>query len=78
MHKPGMAIRHVMGALPQALGIIFEVQKKRSNEKKITRKKLRFSTYKMCFFFLFFPPSLSTSSIFKSHNFLIFYSFKAI
>jgi hypothetical protein len=34
MHKPGMAIRHVMGALPQALEIIFEVQKKRSNEKK--------------------------------------------
>jgi hypothetical protein len=34
-------ISNVMGALPQALEIIFEVQRKRSNE-KITRKKIAF------------------------------------
>jgi hypothetical protein len=35
-----------MGALPQALEIILEEQRKRSNE-KITRRKISFSTYKM-------------------------------
>jgi hypothetical protein len=44
-----------MGALPQALEIIFEVQMKRNNE-KLTRRKINFSTYKM--FFLFFSSSL--------------------
>jgi hypothetical protein len=44
-----------MKTLPQALKIIFEVQRKRSNE-KITRKEISFPTY-------------------KTHNFLIFYSF---
>jgi hypothetical protein len=49
-----------MGALPQALKIIFEVQRKRSNE-KITRRKISFPTYKTHFFsfFLFEPPLLS-------------------
>jgi hypothetical protein len=42
-------IKNVMEASPQALQIIFEVQRKRSNE-KITRKKLSFSTYKTRFF----------------------------
>jgi hypothetical protein len=42
-----------MGALPQALEIIFEVQMKRSNE-KITRKKKNFPTRKT-YIFLFFP-----------------------
>jgi hypothetical protein len=37
-----------MGALPQALEIILEEQRKRSNE-KITRRKISFSTYKMRF-----------------------------
>jgi len=53
-----------MGALPKALEISFEVQRKKSNEKneiifemqgkksneKITRRKISFSTCKMCFF----------------------------
>jgi hypothetical protein len=40
-----------MGALPQALEIIFEVQMKMIM--KIARRKIRFSTYKT-FFFSFF------------------------
>ncbi len=40
--------------LPQALEIIFEVQRKRSNE-KITRKEINFPIYKTHFpFFSFF------------------------
>jgi hypothetical protein len=35
-----------MGALPQALEIGFEVQRKRINE-KITRRKISFPIYKM-------------------------------
>jgi hypothetical protein len=42
-----------MGALPQALEIIFEVQMKRRNE-KIARRKISFPTHKTRFFFLFF------------------------
>jgi hypothetical protein len=42
-----------MGVLPQALEIIFALQKKKSNE-KITRRKISFPTYKKPFFFLFF------------------------
>jgi len=38
-----------MGTLPQALEIIFEVQRQRSNE-KITRREIRFPTYKTHFF----------------------------
>jgi hypothetical protein len=53
-----------MGVLPQALEIIFEVQKKRSNE-KITRRKMSLPTYKMHFFvFSFFsmdPSNFQTS-----------------
>jgi hypothetical protein len=46
-----------MRALPQALeNIIFEVQKKRSNE-KTARIKKSFSTYKMHFFFFSLDPS---------------------
>jgi len=40
-----------MKVLPQALEIIFEVQRKRSNE-KITRKKKSLPTYKTLFFFI--------------------------
>jgi len=47
-----------MKALPQALEIIFEVQRKRSNE-KVTRKKISFPTYKRLFFFNFFSLDLS-------------------
>jgi len=61
-----------MGALPQALEIIFEVQRERSNEKN-SKKKKSFSTHKMCFFFFF--SSLWTSPIFKASNFLISFSF---
>jgi hypothetical protein len=45
-----------MGGLPQALEIIFEVQRKRSNE-KTRRNKISFSTTKMSlllFFLLLF------------------------
>jgi hypothetical protein len=38
-----------MEALPQAVKIIFEVQRKRSNE-KLTRRKISFPTYKTLFF----------------------------
>jgi hypothetical protein len=63
-----------MRALPRALEIIFEVQKKRSNE-KIARKKKSFSIYKMhlIYLFLFYTPP-----IFKPSNFLIYCSFKKI
>jgi hypothetical protein len=48
-----------MKVLPQAVEIIFEVQRKRNNE-KIARRKINFSTYKMQFFsfFLLFGPLL--------------------
>jgi len=41
-----------MGTLPQVLEIIFEVQRKISNE-KVTKKK-KFSNLQNTFFFLFF------------------------
>jgi hypothetical protein len=41
-----------MGALPQALEIIFELQMKRSNE-TIARRKRNFPTHKMLFFLFF-------------------------
>jgi len=51
-----------MGGLPQALKIIFEVQRKKNNE-KITRKKKSFFNLQNAFFFswflLFEPLSLS-------------------
>jgi hypothetical protein len=55
-----------MGALPQALEIIFEVQRKRSNE-KITRRKNKLSNLQnVCvrvFFFLLFVPLLFSKLI---------------
>jgi hypothetical protein len=45
-------ISNVIGVLPQALEIIFEVQRKRNNE-KIIRKKISFLTYKTPFFSFF-------------------------
>jgi hypothetical protein len=59
-----------MQVLPQALEIIFEMQRKRSNG-KIVRRKLSFSTYKMPFVF----SSLWTPPIFEASNFLISCSF---
>jgi hypothetical protein len=41
-----------MGALPQALEIIFEVQRKRSNE-KTNKKKIKHSNLQNVFFFPF-------------------------
>jgi hypothetical protein len=57
-----------MGALLQVLEVIFEVQRKMSNE-KIIRKEINFQIYKTWFFFFFWGP------IFKLHNFFISYSF---
>ncbi len=42
-------IENVMGVLPQALGIIFEVQRKKSNE-KIRKKKKKLSNLQNVFF----------------------------
>jgi len=42
-----------MGALPQALEIMSEVERKKINE-KITRRKISFPSYKVCFFSFFF------------------------
>jgi hypothetical protein len=47
-------IKNVMGVLPQALEITFEVQRKMSN-KKITRQKKAFELIKLFFFPLFGP-----------------------
>jgi hypothetical protein len=60
-----------MGAVPQVLEIIFEVQRKMNNE-KITIRLINFPTYKTCFFFQF---PFWTPLTFKPHNFLISYSF---
>jgi hypothetical protein len=47
-----------MGVLPQALEIVFEVQRKRSNE-NITRKIKAFQVTKRAFFLFFGPLLLS-------------------
>jgi hypothetical protein len=60
-----------MGALPQALEIVFEVQRKKSNE-KTTKRKISFPSYQTLYFLL---SSLWTPLTFKSHNFLISYLF---
>jgi hypothetical protein len=59
-----------MGMHPQVLKIIFEVQRKMSNE-KVTRREISFPTYKTHFFplFLVFGPFM------LPYNFLIYYSF---
>jgi len=51
-----------MRALPQAIEIIFEVQRKRSNE-KITTTKISFSVYKTRFLPLLFAPLLLSNLI---------------
>jgi hypothetical protein len=61
-----------MKALPQALEIIFEVQKKRSIGKIARRKKKAFQLTKHIFFFF---SSLWTPRTFKASNFLISCSF---
>jgi hypothetical protein len=50
-------IKNVMGVLPQALEITFEVQRKMSN-KKITRKKKKPFQLIVFFFFPLFGPLL--------------------
>jgi hypothetical protein len=47
-----------MRALPQAIEIILEMQRKRSNG-KIARRKISFSTYKTHFFSYFFSSALN-------------------
>jgi hypothetical protein len=58
-----------MASLPQVLEVIFQVQRKKINE-KITRKTKAFQLTKHVFF-LWEPLA-----IFKPHNFLIFDYFK--
>jgi hypothetical protein len=60
-----------MRALSQALEIIFEVQKKRSNG-KTARRKISFSTYKMHFKKF---SSIWIPLIFKASNVLVYFSF---
>jgi hypothetical protein len=63
-----------MRALPQATEIIFEVQRKRSNERIKTTKNKLFSLQNTIFF-----PYLWTPPTFKPHNFLIhFKQFKML
>jgi hypothetical protein len=51
-----------MGTLLQALGIIFEVQRK-TNIEKITSRKISFPTYKFyLFIYLFLDPSYFQTS----------------
>jgi hypothetical protein len=59
-----------MGTLPQALKIIIEMQRKRSNE-KITRRKKNFPTYKILFYFFLFGPFLLSNfiTVFISYSF---------
>jgi hypothetical protein len=47
-------IKNIMGALLQALEFIFEVQRKRNNE-KIRRREIIFPTYKTDSFPFFIP-----------------------
>jgi len=49
-----------MGVLPQALEIIFEVQRKKITE-KITRRKISFSTYKLRYYYYYYYYSLDLS-----------------
>jgi len=51
-----------MGALPQTLEIIFEMQRKNNNN-KITRRKISFPTFKTFFFLLLFGPLLFSNLI---------------
>jgi hypothetical protein len=62
-----------MGVLPQVLEIIFEVQRKMSNE-KIIRREISFPIYKTRFLFPFFlfGPLLFSNLI----TFLFFIHFK--
>jgi len=61
-----------MGALLQTPRIIFEMQRKKNNE-KVINKINKFSNLQNMFFFLF---SLWTPPIFKLHNLLFLIHFK--
>jgi hypothetical protein len=57
------SFKNVMGVLPQASEVIFEVQMKWNNE-KVKRRKISFSTYKTHFIlFFFFGPLLFSNLI---------------
>jgi hypothetical protein len=62
-----------MGVLPQALEIIFQVQRKRSNEKYNKKKKKLFTLQNT---FLFHFSSLETAPILKFITFLFFIHLK--
>ncbi len=73
-----LSVLNVTRVLPKALEIIFEVQKKRSNE-KIARRKIRFSTYKTQFSFLLLLFGLLLFSKVLTFSFLIrFKQFKVL
>jgi hypothetical protein len=57
-----------MGALPQALEIIFEVKRKRHNEKLLEAKKALQFTKHIIFLFssLWTPPTFEASNFFIS------------
>jgi hypothetical protein len=63
-----------MGVVLQGLEIIFEVQRKRSNE-KITRRKINVPTYKK-YFYLFFYLLFGSLLVSNLIAFLFFYSFQ--
>jgi hypothetical protein len=60
-----------MGTLPQVLEIIFEMQRKMSNE-KITRKKKKLSNFFFFFIFSLFGPLLLSYLV----TFLLLIDFK--
>jgi len=55
-----------MGVLPQALEIIFKMQRKKNNE-KIAVRKISFPTYKTIFFLLFGPTLKASNFSFLVH-----------
>jgi hypothetical protein len=60
-----------MGMLPSAFEIVFEMERKKSNEKRARRKKESFPTCETRVCFLLFGPLLLS----KTSNFLISCSF---
>jgi hypothetical protein len=56
-----------MGVVLQALEIIFQVKRKRHNE-KIAQSKISFTTHKKYYFSLWMPPPFEASNFFISHS----------
>jgi len=65
-------IQNIMGLLPQALEIIFEVQRKKSNEKD-SKMKYKLFNLQMCFFLF---SSLWTLLLLNLITFLFLIYFK--